>query len=79
MVGLKYFIQSNSVPEMKSVAGNTFNPPDTWKPYIAKGDYSGIITMEFNEFITAERSNDKEQARKEAVHLFEAVRRYLDH
>ena len=79
MVGLKYFMQSNSAPEMEPIAGNTFNPPDTWKPYLAKGDYSGIITMEFNEFITAERSNDKEHARKEAVHLFEAVRRYLDH
>ena len=79
MVGLKYFMQSNSAPEMKSVLGDTFNSPDTWKPYLVKGDYSGIITMEFNEFITAERSNDKEHARKEAVHLFEAVRRYLDH
>ena len=79
MVGLKYFMQSNSEPEMKPVIGNTFNPPDTWKPYLAKGDYSGIITMEFNEFITAERSNDKEQAKKEAHHLLEAVRRYLDH
>lgn len=76
MVGLKYFMLA---PEMKPVAGDTFNQPDTWKPYLAKGDYSGIITMEFNEFITAERSNDKEHARKEAVHLFEAVRRYLDH
>lgn len=71
-------MQSNSESKTEPVEGKTFIPPDTWKPYLAKGDYSGIITMEFNEFITAERSNDKEQARKEAVHLFEAVNKYLN-
>ena len=55
------------------------NPPDTWKPYLAKGDYSGIVTMEFNEFITAERGNNKEQAKYEAHHLLAATAQYIQH
>lgn len=53
--------------------------PDTWKPYLAKGDYAGIVTMEFNEFITAERANNKEQAKMEAHHLHKAIEQYLEH
>ena len=53
--------------------------PDTWKPYLAKGDYAGIVTMEFNEFITAERANNKEQAKMEAHHLHSAIEQYLEH
>lgn len=53
--------------------------PDTWKPYLAKGDYAGIVTMEFNEFITAERANNKEQAKVEAHHLHSAIEQYLEH
>lgn len=53
--------------------------PDTWKPYLAKSDYAGIVTMEFNEFITAERANNKEQAKMEAHHLHSAIEQYLEH
>ena len=53
--------------------------PDTWKPYLAKKDYAGIVTMEFNEFITAERANNKEQAQMEAHHLRKAIEQYLEH
>lgn len=56
-----------------------YTHPDTWKPYLAKKDYAGIVTMEFNEFITAERANNKEQAKMEAHHLHKAIEQYLEH
>lgn len=60
MFGLKYFMSNNP----KHTVEKQFTPPDTWKSYLAKGDYSGIITMKFNEFITAERGNDIKNKRR---------------
>ena len=50
MVGLKYFIQSNSVPEMKSVAGNTFNPQLLVEKLIQTGYTRDTIVNKTGEY-----------------------------
>ena len=56
-----------------------FEIPETWTPYLNKQDYTGIVTMEFNEFIAAERNKNKEKAKMEAHHLRMAIDQYLNH
>lgn len=50
-------------------------PPETWKPYLEKKDFAGIVEMESGELKKALSSKDKKAAHKEVVHTLAALLR----
>lgn len=50
------------------------NPPDTWAPYIHRGDFAGILKMEGKELITAlEARKPLKDIKKELTHTLAAL------
>ena len=50
------------------------NPPETWKPHLAKKDKTGLVDMEYKELQNALKTKPKE-VHKEAVHTMAALLR----
>lgn len=50
-------------------------PPETWKQYLEKKDFAGIVEMESGELKKALSSKDKKAAHKEVVHTLAALLR----
>ena len=50
-------------------------PPATWKQYLEKKDFAGIVEMEAGELKKALSSKDKKAAHKEVVHTLAALLR----
>lgn len=50
------------------------DPPDTWKPYMEKGDIAGIISMESKELVDAlKKRRPSKDIHKEITHLLAAI------